>query len=447
MLCSVVVVVVVIVHLSIYLPVCLSVYIYIYIYIHIIYIYISLSIYLSIFLSIFLSIYLSLSLKTELFCETSSVVELDNVKNETILRDFLSFWTWQCQKRSGSATLNCWTWQHQERNNSARRPQFSTLTASKTKQFCETSFENGKLSAELTASYQCVLLFFNSTCLKHCARHEKVMAGHTKCCTCHAKSSQQTWRSDLMLQNVSPLSKSAPGPPNSSDEHVSCFAPATETASLQILCICPTLAIDFGHAIKSSRFAHFWILTRCTIPCACHAKRHLNVQKCSEPVISLHFWLGNVLRATTAYTFSTSKRPKVLRNRQFFTLLTWKCASRHNSVHFFDISTSKKKSEPVSFFTLLTWKCASRHSSVQLFISHLTTWLRTRRFSEPTFRPSWATNHWKNTVFRDFPTFSHTWIFFLRRLYLFWSSFFFSSLLWLFPPLLFICPYCWKFDF
>ena len=53
------------------------------------------------------------------------------------------------------------------------------------------------------------------------------------------------------------------------------------------------------------------------------------------------------------------------------------------------------------------------------FISHLARWLRTRRFSEPTFRPSGATNHWKNTVFRDFPTFSRTWIFFLRRLSLF----------------------------
>ena len=55
------------------------------------------------------------------------------------------------------------------------------------------------------------------------------------------------------------------------------------------------------------------------------------------------------------------------------------------------------------------------------FISHLTTWLRTRRFSEPTFRPSGATNHWKNTVNRDFPTFSHTCIFF--------SSHSFSSLI------------------
>ena len=60
---------------------------------------------------------------------------------------------------------------------------------------------------------------------------------------------------------------------------------------------------------------------------------------------------------------------------------------------------------------LLTWKCASRHNCVQFFIAPVASWLRTRRFSEPTFRPSWATNHWKNTVFRDFPTFSRICIF------------------------------------
>ena len=38
---------------------------------------------------------------------------------------------------------------------------------------------------------------------------------------------------------------------------------------------------------------------------------------------------------------TTSERPKVLHTPQFFTLLTWKCASRHSGVHFFDISTSK----------------------------------------------------------------------------------------------------------
>ena len=54
----------------------------------------------------------------------------------------------------------------------------------------------------------------------------------------------------------------------------------------------------------------------------------------------------------------------------------------------------------------------------------------------------------KNTVFRDFPTFSGTWIFFLLRLSLLWSSLFCSSLLYSSaPPLLFICPYRRKFDF
>ena len=64
---------------------------------------------------------------------------------------------------------------------------------------------------------------------------------------------------------------------------------------------------------------------------------------------------------------------------------------------------------------ILTCKCASRHNGVQFFISHLASWLRTRRFSEPTFRPSGAPNQWK-TVFRDFPTFSRICIFFLLPL-------------------------------
>ena len=62
---------------------------------------------------------------------------------------------------------------------------------------------------------------------------------------------------DLMLQNPTPLRKSVRSPPNISDEHVSCTAPATENASLQILFKCPTSAIVFGHATKPTRFAHF----------------------------------------------------------------------------------------------------------------------------------------------------------------------------------------------
>ena len=131
-------------------------------------------------------------------------------------------------------------------------------------------------------------------------------------------------------------------------------------------------------------------------------------------------------------------------------ILTWKCASRHNGVHLFNILTSKSGPSMVCFvhfdlemcfapqlpkvvrawcvLYILTWKCASRHNGVQLFISHLASWLRTRRFSEPTFRLSGATNHWKNTVFRDFPTFSRICIFFLLTL----SLLLFSLLIFLF---------------
>ena len=118
------------------------------------YLTIDLSIYRPIYLSLCLSIYLSIS-KLE---NESSGFELDNIKNAAILRDFLNVWTWQRQKQSNSARLRhfsklttsktkqfCETslifqldnvkndailrdfvisrsWQHQKRKNSARLP-------------------------------------------------------------------------------------------------------------------------------------------------------------------------------------------------------------------------------------------------------------------------------------------------------------------------------------
>ena len=40
---------------------------------------------------------------------------------------------------------------------------------------------------------------------------------------------------------------------------------------------------------------------------------------------------------------TTSEPPKVVRTPSVFNILTSKCASRHNGVHFFDISTSKSR--------------------------------------------------------------------------------------------------------
>ena len=94
------------------------------------------------------------------------------------------------------------------------------------------------------------------------------------------------------------------------------------------------------------RLSHF-DLDMCFAPQRRALFQHImNFQECSEPVSFLHF-----LRAATARTFSTSQRQKVFRTRQFFTLFTSNCASRHDSMQF--------------------------------FISQLARWLRTRRFSEP----------------------------------------------------------------
>ena len=57
--------------------------------------------------------------------------------------------------------------------------------------------------------------------------------------------------------------------------------------------------------------------------------RHLNFQKWSEHGVLFTFWLGNVLRATTACTFSTSQLAKVVRCWCVLHILTWKCVSRH----------------------------------------------------------------------------------------------------------------------
>ena len=276
--------------------------------------------------------------------------------------------------------------------------------------------------------------------------------------------------------------------PNISDEHVSCTAPATENVSLQILFKCPTPAT----VLKCYKILTFcWLLTKYRIPCTCHARttsehqkvfrtrqffytfdfemcfapqpraffdmstsksglsmvcfvyfdlemcfapqrralfRHLTCQKWSAPLVFCTFWLVNVLRATTACTFSTCQLPNVVRCWcvLYLYILTWKRPSHHNGMHFFDMSTSK--SAPIlrcfvhfDFQLCFAPQMACNFSS--LIWPH---------GSAPTayFSTLWSHKSLKNTVFRDFPTFSRTWIFFLLRLSLFWFFLLhFSSLL------------------
>ena len=113
---------------------------------------------------------------------------------------------------------------------------------------------------------------------------------------------------DLMLQHATPLRKSPPWSPNTSNSCVSCIAPATRNSSVQILFKCPTPAIVFETSIKTLTFCS--LLTRCKI-----------------------------LLPTTQNDIWTSKSAPY--PSFFFALLTLKCASRQSGVHFFDITTSK----------------------------------------------------------------------------------------------------------
>ena len=228
-----------------------------------------------------------------------------------------------------------------KRSYSARLPQLLTLTASKKKQVCKTSavfqLDNVKNEAILgvvniknnailrdslqTWKVECKanglvpMRFFHSTCLKYIevlrlqrrsdARSYEVL---------HLSPNHLPKTEDLTLQNATPLRKSAPGPPNSSDEHVSCTALATQNVFLQIPFKCPTPANVFGTATNPSRFAHSWEGAESLAP------------------------------ATPSDTWTSKSGPSMVVLLVFFNvsnILTWKCASRHHAVPFFDVSTSK----------------------------------------------------------------------------------------------------------
>ena len=103
---------------------------------------------------------------------------------------------------------------------------------------------------------------------------------------------------------------------------------------------------------------------------------HRIVKKRSEHQVLCTLSLGNVLRATTACTFATSQLPKVLRHCVLY-IFTSKCASRHNGVHFFHISTSKSRPRPTCFVHFYFQTCFAPqrralfpHRNVQKWSEH-----------------------------------------------------------------------------
>ena len=392
------------------------------------------------------------------------MIEVDNVKNEPSLREIFNFWTWQRQKRSNSAILPRFfrSWQHQKRSNSARLP---------------SKMENWVQSGRPRTNAFCD--FFQSICLNYCACHEKLMPGHTKCGTCQGKiisANLKIWcskmqpfsgnqRPDLLkgLMNMSLVlrlprkmhpcrsSSNVPRLPSFVEmlrnphvfahfwEGAQSLAPATRKQHLNLQKsrkTCGDLYILTSKCASRHHGVHFFW--------------HLNFQKWSDNGVFCTFWLRNVLGATTACTFSTSQLPKVVRPWCVLYILTWKCASRHNGVHFFDISTSKSGPRMACFAHFDFEMCSTPPQRRAIFSSLI--WpdgSTPRRFSEPTFRPSGATNHWKkHSVSRLSYLFAHLHLLSSDS----FSSLIFSLLIFLFslclcPTLLFICPYCRKFDF
>ena len=164
--------------------------------------------------------------------------------------------------------------------------------------------------------------------------------------------------------------------------------------------------------------------------------RHRNFQKWSDIGVFCTFWLGNVLRATTACTFSTSQLPKAVRHWCVLYILTWKCASRHNGVHFFDISTSKSGPLLWCFVTFHLEMCFAPQRRAIFPLSSGQLAPHPAALASLLFDPPEPQIIGKTQWIATFLSFRAST-----------SSFFWSFLFWLFSPLLFNCPYCRKYSF
>ena len=92
---------------------------------------------------------------------------------------------------------------------------------------------------------------------------------------------------------------------------------------------------------------------------------HLNVQKWSEAVVSCAFSLRNVLCATAACTFSTSQLEKVLRTRQFWHFWLGNVLRATTACNFLT-SQLLKVFRSWGVLYIFTSKWVSRHNGVQL---------------------------------------------------------------------------------
>ena len=201
-----------------------------------------------------------------------------------------------------------------------------------------------------------------------------------------------------MLQNATPVWKSAARPPNSS-ENMSLVLRLPRKmhlcrSSSNVPCLPsflemlqnPHVFLTFDKVHKPLRLPHETTSERQKVVRACGAFNilHRNVIRATTActfstsqlpkVLELSASvLRNVLHATAACTCSTSQLLKVFRSWCALYILTCKYASRHNGVHFSDSSTSKSVPELRCFVHFdfemcfaLQWRAIVHLSSGQL---------------------------------------------------------------------------------
>ena len=203
--------------------------------------------------------------KTKQFCETSSIFELYN-----ILRDFLNFGSWQHQKWSIVGDfLQKWKVECKADGLVPMRPAIFPFHLSKVLRLPRKS--EARSYEVLHLSRKIILANLQIWCSKM-----QPLSGNQR----PDLTSLMNMSFVLRLPRKMHLCRSSSNVP-----HLPSFLEMLQN---------PHVLLTFDQVHN---------------PLACHAKRHLNVQKWSEHVVLLTFWLRNVLRATTACTFATSQLP------------------------------------------------------------------------------------------------------------------------------------------
>ena len=245
--------------------------------------------------------------KTRQFCETSSIFELHNVKNEAILRDFFNFWIRQHQNKAILRDfLQKWKVKCSADSLVPMRFAIFPLHLSKVLRLPR------KIDPILHLSRKIILANLQIWCSKM-----QPLSGNQ--------------RPDLLtsLMNMSFVLR---------------------LPQKMHLCRSSSNVPRLPWFLEMRQNPHV-LLTFDKV----HNPLRLPRETTSEPpkvaraLVFCTFWLLNGLRATTACTFSTSQLPKVVRHWFVLCILISKCASRHNGLHFFDISTSKSGPDLVCF--------------------------------------------------------------------------------------------------